>query len=118
MRLNKLLNAIPLFTQQENGAMRSLFAAAGLLLLIVCFASEARTQQRSDNSSSTSDLASQNLSRVAASAAEVKAVLTRDAGLMVELKRWVAKDAADHGQIVAESDLSEYAIFDRLSTDI
>ncbi len=37
---------------------------------------------------------------------------------MVELKRWVAKDATDHGQIVGDADLSDYAIFDRLETDI
>ncbi len=48
----------------------------------------------------------QNLSRVAASAAEIKAVLVKDAGLMVELKHWVAKDATDHGQIVGDSDLT------------
>jgi len=45
-------------------------------------------------------LALQNLSRVAASAAEIKGVLVKDAGLMVELKHWVARDATDHGQIV------------------
>ncbi len=41
---------------------------------------------------------------VGASAAEVKTVLVKDPGLMVELKRWVAKDATDHGQIIAETD--------------
>jgi polysaccharide export outer membrane protein len=65
-----------------------------------------------------SDLGRVNLNRVAASAAQIKAVLVGDAGLMVELKRWVAKDAADHGQIVGESDLSDDAIFDRLETDV
>jgi len=37
----------------------------------------------------SSDLARENLSHVAASAAELKAVLLKDAGLLVELKRWV-----------------------------
>lgn len=66
----------------------------------------------------SSELSHQNLSRVAASAADIKAVLVKDAGLMVEIKRWLAKDATGHGQIVSDSDLSDDAIFDRLDTDI
>jgi polysaccharide biosynthesis/export protein len=58
------------------------------------------------------------MSQVAASAAEVKAVLLKDVGLVVELKRWVAKDATDHGQVIAETDLTNDAIFDRLETDV
>ncbi|MGH9679599.1 MAG: hypothetical protein ACRD4Y_06585, partial [Candidatus Acidiferrales bacterium] len=60
----------------------------------------------------------QNFSQVAASASEIKAVLVRDPGLMVELKRWVAKDATDHGQVLTESDLTDFAIFDRLENDV
>ncbi len=37
---------------------------------------------------------------------------------MVEIKRWLAKDATGHGQIVSDSDLNDDAIFDRLETDI
>ena len=37
---------------------------------------------------------------------------------MVELKRWIAKDATNHGQLIADSDLSDEAIFDRLENDI
>jgi protein involved in polysaccharide export with SLBB domain len=58
------------------------------------------------------------MSLVAASATEIKAVLLKDAGLMVELKRLVAKDATDHGQLISESDLTDNAIFDRLESDI
>jgi protein involved in polysaccharide export with SLBB domain len=65
-----------------------------------------------------SDLALQNMSRVAASPAEIKSLLLNNTGLMVELKRWVAKDATDHGQIVSDSDLTNDAIFDRLETDV
>lgn len=65
-----------------------------------------------------SELARQNYSRVAASAAEIKKVLVLDTGLMVELKAWVAKDATDHGQLVSDSDLTDQAIYDRLETDI
>jgi len=60
----------------------------------------------------------QNLSRVAASASEIRAVLARDAGLMVELKHWVARDATEHGQVVTDSDLTDDGIFKRLETDI
>jgi polysaccharide export outer membrane protein len=65
-----------------------------------------------------SDLERENLSRVAASAVEIKVVLLRDPGLMVELKRWAAKDAAEHGQIVSDSDLTNEAMFERLVVDI
>ena len=66
----------------------------------------------------SSELGHENLSRVAASAADIKAVLVKDAGLMVEIKRWLARDATGHGQIVSDSDLTDDAIFDRLETDI
>jgi protein involved in polysaccharide export with SLBB domain len=54
---------------------------------------------------------------VAASAADIKAVLLKDTGLLVELKRWVAKDATGHGQIISDGDLTDDAIFDRLEMD-
>ncbi|HYA89561.1 MAG TPA: polysaccharide biosynthesis/export family protein, partial [archaeon] len=65
-----------------------------------------------------SELGRENLSRVAASAAEIKIVLVKDPGLLVELKRWVAKDATGHGQIVRDSDLTDDAIFLRLENDL
>jgi polysaccharide export outer membrane protein len=90
----------------------------GTLGIFVFLVPAVYAQQRNDNAGKTSDLGVQNLSRVAASAAELKAVLLRDPGLMVELKRWIAKDATDHGQIVGDTDLSNYALFDRLEADI
>ena len=66
----------------------------------------------------TSDLARENQNRVAASASEIKPILLKDAGLMVELKRWLAKDASDHGQIITDADLTDGAIFDRLENDV
>jgi protein involved in polysaccharide export with SLBB domain len=86
--------------------------------MAVWHAPVARAQERNNNTTSASDLALQNLSRVAASAAEIKAILIRDVGLMVELKHWVAKDATDHGQVVSDSDLTNEAIFARLEADI
>jgi protein involved in polysaccharide export with SLBB domain len=67
---------------------------------------------------SNSDLARQNLSRVGASAMEIKTVLVKDPGIMVELKRWVAKDATQHGQVLTETDLTDDAIFNRLVSDV
>src|SRR5712692_750157 len=65
-----------------------------------------------------SDLAKDNLNRVAASAAQIQGVLLKDAGLLVELKRWVAKEASNNGQVVEDSDLTDQAVFDRLASDV
>ena len=65
-----------------------------------------------------SELAKDNLNRVAASSVQIRGVLVGNAGLLVELKRWVAKEAADSGQIVEDSNLSDQAIFDRLDHDV
>lgn len=65
-----------------------------------------------------SELSRENFNQVAASPAQIKTVLAQDPGLMVELKRWVAKNATDQGQIVRESDLTDDAIFERLQTDV
>jgi len=65
-----------------------------------------------------SDLAQENLSRVAASAAQIRTVLAKDEGLLVELKRWVAKEATDNGQVVDDANLTDRALFDRLEQDI
>src|SRR5207237_1643845 len=66
----------------------------------------------------TSDLAQENLNRVAASAAQIRTVLAKDEGLLVELKRWVAKEATDNGQVVDDANLTDQAIFDRLEQDV
>ncbi len=65
-----------------------------------------------------SDLAKENLERVAASATQLQAVLLKDAGMLVELKRWVAKEATDNGQIVEDASLTDQAIFERLEHDV
>jgi protein involved in polysaccharide export with SLBB domain len=56
-------------------------------------------------------------SRVGAPAEEIRAVLAKDPGLLVELERIVEKDEISEGQLVADSDLTEQAIFDRLDDD-
>jgi len=66
----------------------------------------------------TADLSQENLRRVAASAIQIRGVLVKDEGLMVELKRWVAKESTDNGQVVEDSKLTDQAIFDRLERDV
>ena len=88
-----------------------------LLPVIFCCA-VAYAQNVPQAQSPSSELARQNMDRVAASAAQIEAVLHKDTGLMVELKAWVAKDATDHGQLISDSDLTDQAIFDRLDTDV
>ncbi|MHB8754740.1 MAG: SLBB domain-containing protein [Candidatus Acidiferrales bacterium] len=58
------------------------------------------------------------MNRVAASAAQIEGILHANPGLMVELKRWIAKDATDHGQLISDSDLTGQAILDRLESDL
>jgi protein involved in polysaccharide export with SLBB domain len=78
-----------------------------------------REQSRNTNGVEQSpDFAQENLSRVAASAIQIRAVLVKDEGLLVELKRWVAKEATDNGQVVEDSTLTDQAIFDRLDRDV
>ena len=64
-----------------------------------------------------SDWGTDNLELVSASAAQIRDLLTKDPGLMVELKRLMAKEATDKGQIVAEQDMADLAILDRLEND-
>ena len=111
---------------------RRLSRAAGLAVpLILCqLASGQMNENRrapdsssernaaADSSDVGNDLAKGNLERVAASAIQIREVLVKDAGLLVELKRWVAKEATDNGQVVQDSSLSDQAIFDRLEGDV
>jgi protein involved in polysaccharide export with SLBB domain len=87
-----------------------------LLLAVGCVSLISQTRQQTPVSQS--ELARQNMAHVAASTQQLALILHRDPGLMVEVKRWVAKDATDHGQIIAETDLAEEAIFDRLEIDV
>lgn len=64
------------------------------------------------------DIVADNLDRVAATAEQILEILNREAGLMVELKRRIAEDAGESGQILEEPDLTETAIITRLHTDL
>src|SRR2546430_1674153 len=101
----------------RGGIKRGLgFLGVGTILL-ASFAA-AQSQDRRPNPMPSSDLGRENLSRVAASATDIKAILAKDTGLMVELKRWVAKEATTQGQIITDHDLSDDAIYDRLTSDV
>jgi protein involved in polysaccharide export with SLBB domain len=80
--------------------------------------SDTRDDASAPRASVQSDLARENMDRVAASAADIKAVLITQPGLMVELKRWIAKEASDNGQLVDDADLTDPAVFDRLAVDV
>ena len=90
--------------------------SVGLSFVIGCLGLFGQTRQQS--SPPQSELGRQNMTHVAASVGQLVAVLHKDPGLMVELKRWIAKDATDHGQLISDSDLTDEAIFERLETDI
>ena len=116
MRNNGLAKMSTSIALRRPRALRLL----GVVSFLALACTAARSQDRTSPSSNvvqSSELGRDNLSRVAASAADVKTVLLKDTGLLVELKRWVAKDATGHGQIISDADLTDDAIFDRLETD-
>lgn len=79
---------------------------------------ETRNASASVRPAEPSDLAKENLSRVAASSEQLRVVLLGDPGILVELKTWVAKEATNSGQVVEDSLLTDQAIFDRLDRDV
>ncbi len=112
----------------NQNRLRSIFPAVALGLL---FCTPIRAQQQSEKPRVTreqdryqngvaepSDLTQENLGRVAASSSQIRAVLVKDEGLLVELKRWVAKEATDNGQVVEDSTLTDQSIFERLDQDV
>jgi hypothetical protein len=56
--------------------------------------------------------------RVASSVVQVQTVLLKEPGILVELKRWIAKVASENGQIVDDDSLTDQASFDRLESDV
>ena len=96
------------------GLRRAFFACALLSLGLTAVSANAQQQLAAPSS----ELSQSNLSLVAASTSEIKAVLLVNPGLLIELKQWVAKDATEHGQIISESDLTDNAIYDRLENDV
>jgi len=104
--------------QMTSNTRKRLSGIVSVLLAYACSHTASRAQDIPSPPILSSELGHENLSRVAASSADIKAVVVKDAGLMVEIKRWLARDATAHGQIISDSDLNDDAIFDRLETDI
>ena len=98
--------------------------ARSIALLLLCqglygqVKEKPRDKAYANQPAELSELAQNNLDRVAASAVQIREVLVKDAGLLVELKRWIAKEATDNGQIVEDSKLVDEAVFDRLNRDV
>jgi len=88
-------------------------------LLIVSAGAFAQEKENRAEKGSTqaSELAKDNLDRVAASESQIAAVLKGNPGLLVELKRWMAKDASDRGQLIQDEDLDDAAVFARLARE-
>ena len=95
-----------------------LFPACALMGQVEYGARPAIAPAPDNRNISLSELAKDNLDRVAASSIQIRQVLIKDAGLLVELKRWVAKEASDNGQVVQDSNLTDQAILDRLDHDV
>src|SRR2546429_7427677 len=97
-----LLLCAPVYAQQQVDQPRGTRAAGG----------------RDSRAEEPSELALENLGRVAASATQIRWILVKDEGLLVELKRWVAIEATDNGQVLDDSTLTDQAIFDRLEQNL
>ena len=109
---------------------------AWLLLALLVFGQSSRAQQNPTTSTTTTpatkqnsaytamprqntyELEKENSEHVAASVEQIRVVLIKDPGLLVELKHLVAKEATANGQMVDDRDLTDQAILDRLSEDI
>jgi protein involved in polysaccharide export with SLBB domain len=79
---------------------------------------EMDAQKKNEQAPRGSGIVADNLDRVAATANQILEIVNGDAGLMVELKRVLAEDAGESGQILEESDLSESAVTQRLVEDL
>jgi protein involved in polysaccharide export with SLBB domain len=99
---------------------RHFLQAIAFVVLIVSATAAAAQERRSsleNERKPSSELAKDNLDRVAASESQIAGLLSENPGLLVELKKWMAKDASDKGQIVQDEDLEDAAIFNRLHRD-
>jgi protein involved in polysaccharide export with SLBB domain len=102
---------------KEGFLKAHVFGYTAAFLAALLLSAPLNSQQVRQSTGQDSELSKENLGRVGASANQIQAVLRQQPGLMVELKRWVAQEAASNGQIVKDSDLSDQKIFARLVTD-
>jgi polysaccharide export outer membrane protein len=108
----------------RQAVLRRTISLVVLVLPVLCqsgYGQVARAQENSRSKrdgGSLSDLEKENMDLVSASSVQIRAILAKDAGLIVELKRWIAKEATDNGQVVRQENLSEQAISERLDRDV
>jgi len=98
------------------------------MLLLVCGGSVRAQQTNSARNSAeakqgaartnTFALERENSERVAASPEQIREVLVKNPGLLVELKQLVSQEATANGQVIADEDLTDQAIFERLGEDV
>lgn len=88
-----------------------------LLLISVLMLSLASAQSSPQAQPALSELMQKNLSHVGAASSEIEPVLRANPGLLLELKAWVAREAANQGRLLTDSDLADSSIFERLRAD-
>jgi capsule polysaccharide export protein KpsE/RkpR len=108
-----MIRVIPKRSQVTLQVALRLATLASLAALTITARAQENDRQRARRdgspvyrSSEDSHLARLNLDRVAASATQIRDVLLRDPGMLVEVKKWVAKQATDNGQVVEDSTLT------------
>ena len=114
----KFVATLRLARQGKEACMKA--RAIGLMFAIsasLSFSTALQAQQARQSPAQGSELTKENLGRVGASPNQIQAVLRQQPGLLVELKRWVAQEAASNGQIVKDADLTDQKIFARLVSD-
>ena len=68
--------------------------------------------------SSAAPLEAANLDMVAASTSQIRAVLVENPGLMIELKRLLAEQATEFGQVLTAEDLTNEALYEKLDSNL
>jgi polysaccharide export outer membrane protein len=112
-------NVFPKRKTRYTGLALRLIYLVTFVVVIAVPPSHAQDKQNRDEKGGpqSSELAKENFDRVAASETQIAAVLRTNPGLFVELKRWIAKDASDHGQLIQDEDLEDSAVLTRLTRD-
>jgi polysaccharide biosynthesis/export protein len=104
---------------QQNSA--GLSAVGGLVVLLAAAAPLLAQQPEAPAprpARAPINIIADNLNRAAATAAQLLEILNKDAGLMVEFKQLLAREAGLNGQILEEADLDEAAIAERLRSEL
>jgi protein involved in polysaccharide export with SLBB domain len=113
----KLAAMQSLARQRKEENMKRFIVCPSLFLVALFLSAPLHAQQDRQLPVRDTDLTKENLGRVGASANQIQSVLRQQPGLMVELKRWVAQEAAANGQVIKDSDLTDQKIFARLTND-